>query len=129
MKKRNERIFLFAPMPIYYYSLSIYYIYVQLVPKKNLLWFLGKTRWYFPKLFLNSKISCIYMSFKLEISILSHIAKSCRLINFWKRSQGSVKSKIFGLILGKNSYYFVHKFYLFKTRNSKLRVRSTTKTV
>ena len=54
-----------------------------------------KDQMIFPK-FPNSKISCIFMSFKKEISILSHIAKSCRLVNFWKRSQGSVKNKIFG---------------------------------
>ena len=48
-------------------------------PKKTR--FLWKTGCYFPKLFLNSKISCISTPFKKEISILSVIAEKLRLIN------------------------------------------------
>ena len=48
---------------------------LQGVPKNALKGFLGHTGWYFPKPFLNYKISCISTSFKKGISILSHIAK------------------------------------------------------
>ena len=49
-------------------------IELQRVPKKYLLKIL-KTGWCFLNLFMNSKISCIFTSFKKEISILSHMAK------------------------------------------------------
>ena len=44
--------------------------------------FLGKTGWYFPKIFLISKISCISTSFKKEIGFLSHIAKKLQAQQF-----------------------------------------------
>ena len=49
---------------------------------KKLYWFLGKTGCYFQKLYSNSKISCI--SFKKEISILSHITKTLKASQYFK---------------------------------------------
>ena len=49
-------------------------------PKKPAIYgFLRKTGLYFPKLFLNSKTSCISTSFKKN-SILSHMAKKLQVL-------------------------------------------------
>ena len=48
---------------------------------KTLIFVRGKTGWYFPILFLNSKIICISTSFKKEITILIHIAKNLQVFH------------------------------------------------
>ena len=53
--------------------------YLQGVPK-NPFRILGNNVWYFSKLFLHSKISCISSSLKKEISILSHIGNNITYI-------------------------------------------------
>ena len=59
------------------------YSNIQGVPEKNTIkGFLGKTRQFFSKLFLNSKMSCISTSFKKRISILSHIGKKLQARQF-----------------------------------------------
>ena len=65
------------------------------------------TGWYFSKLFINSKISCISTSFVKEIRILSHISKSYKPVNIFKPAysrQGCVKNKIFGLVLEPGAF-------------------------
>ena len=56
--------------------------YIQHVPKKTL----RGTGWYFPKLLLNLKNSCISTALKKEISILSSIAKKLQARHFLQKS-------------------------------------------
>ena len=79
-----------------------------------------------PKLFLNSKISCISASFRKEISILSYIAKKLQARQYLKMSyssQGYVeKHKFLAYVRRKKNELFCLKILYFLSQILKIKM-------
>ena len=98
-------------------------------PKKKCLGFLGKTGQFCSKLFFNSKISCISMSFKRRIDILSHIGKKVQARQFLQNrlSEKAPESKKFFFQICIFCYFsktvlvidLKFKFWVFWSKNDK----------